>query len=70
MNIETQNKICDICKNYGSIEGTHHKQWVINEMLKTILGDDGYTKFVNNYNENCFDGKEQIFDFWDKGIAP
>ncbi len=45
-------------KQYGQIDGGHHKAWVIDQMCQHILGDD-YEEFIQSY------GGE-----WDTGIAP
>ena len=44
-----------IATDYAYIDGAHHKQWVITEMVKALIPD--------TYNEWAGDD-------WDKGIAP
>ena len=46
----------------GDIDGGHHKMWVIDQMLRTLLGDQ-YAAWREEYEER---GKYQ----WDEGIAP
>lgn len=53
-------------KNYGQIDGGHHKMWVIDQMCHHILGDD-YDAFVASY-ENGEDGP-QTYE-WNTGITP
>ena len=48
---------------YGGIEGDHHKAWVIDQILKTILGEGEYEFVVEQYEE---DGEYE----WNTGIAP
>lgn len=45
------------------IDGAHHKQWVITEMLRCILGE----KFQAWKDEMNSDTN---YDPWDEGIAP
>ena len=61
--------------DYGSIPGDHHKTWVIDQILRTIL-QDGYATWVKEYecceNEDVHDCDPDECDFyeWDTGIAP
>lgn len=47
---------------YGVIDGSHHKQFVIDQVLRDLL-EDGYSDWVSKYEEDC---NEE----WDQGIAP
>jgi hypothetical protein len=49
---------------YGMTDGAHHKQWVIDQMLRILLGDK-YAEFVA-----LDDGDEDEYEPWDEGIAP
>ncbi len=55
-----------VAKDYGQIDGAHHKAWVIDQMCRKILGDD-YDAFVTSHN-NGGDGPDTYS--WDIGIAP
>jgi hypothetical protein len=44
-----------IAARYGQIDGAHHKAWVIDQMVRALLGDQ-YAAWVS--------------DDWDEGIAP
>jgi len=46
---------------YGTFDGQHHKQWVLDQVLRTLLGQD-YEGFVK---ERAGDGYP-----WEVGIAP
>ena len=46
---------------YGAIDGGHHKTWVIDQMIRTLLGDE-YQEWLEAWNGH---GSE-----WDEGIAP
>lgn len=64
--------------SYGQIDGGHHKTWVIDQMVRALLGcpeihdgefgtNDEYEKFVREY---C-DGEDGPDTYgWDTGIAP
>lgn len=55
----------DVITQYGSIDGDHHKQWVLDQVVR-ILADD-YHEWVLEF---C-DGEDgpDTYD-WDEGIAP
>jgi hypothetical protein len=45
-------------------DGAHHKQWVIDQMIRELLGNQlNYDKWIANYEE---DGEYE----WDIGTAP
>jgi hypothetical protein len=48
---------------YAAIDGAHHKQWLIDQMVRVLLAE-GYQGFVAEYN------KDEDYDDWDEGIAP
>ena len=56
-------KAVEVALQYGRIDGDHHKTWVIDQMLRRLLGKD-YNKIVNSPEDVKEYGK------WDKGIAP
>lgn len=46
----------------GTIDGAHHKMWVIDQMVLALTGDD-YEAWVAEY--------EQAGEYeWDRGVAP
>ena len=47
---------------YGQIDGNHHKTWVIDQIIRELLGTE-YDNFIKEYEE---DGEYT----WDIGIAP
>jgi hypothetical protein len=51
---------------YGGIDGSHHKAWVIDQMVR-ILGDRDYDKIVTEAKSGE-DGPDTYG--WDEGIAP
>lgn len=52
----------DVAAQYGHIDGAHHKQWVIDQMLRAALGPKRYREWREARDE---DG-----DDWDVGRAP
>ena len=56
----------DYAWSYGQIDGSHHKMWVIDQMVRALLGKEEYKKWVEAYETP--DG-EDYWD-WDTGIAP
>jgi hypothetical protein len=55
---ERAEKAISIAMVYGMFDGAHHKQWVIDQMLRELMGDKLYKKMVSESDE------------WDCGIAP
>jgi hypothetical protein len=55
-----------IARQYGGIDGKHHKAWVIDQMCRALLGNK-YEQFVADAKAGE-DGPE-TYD-WDEGIAP
>lgn len=43
---------------YGEIDGAHHKQWVLDQVARTLAGGDEYPNWVSEW------------DWEDPGIAP
>jgi len=60
-------KAVEIISDYGGIDGGHHKQWVLDQVLKTLMGASVYQKWLVAYN-NGEDGPDTYE--WDHGIAP
>jgi hypothetical protein len=67
--VEPQERIdvaAGIALRYGGIDGEHHKTWVIDQILRVLLGDD-YDRTVK---ESC-DGEEGPETYtWDVGVPP
>ena len=55
----------DHIEQYGGIDGAHHKQWLLNELIKILVDD--YDGWVVDY-EDGEDGPNTYQ--WDIGIAP
>jgi hypothetical protein len=62
---EKVKKALELIHSYGGIDGNHHKQWLLNEVVKEL--SDDYSAWVKNY---C-DGEDGENTYaWDEGIAP
>lgn len=59
---EVIDEAINIAYEYAQIDGAHHKTWVIDQMIRELLGTE-YDNFIKDYEE---DGKYE----WDAGIAP
>ena len=58
----------ELAWKYGQIDGSHHKMWVIDQMVRALCGkEEEYEKWVGEYTEPLEDGDR---DEWDCGIAP
>jgi hypothetical protein len=53
-----------IALRYGGIDGAHHKQWVIDQMLRSILGEALYVKTMEDHSSDL------DYPAWDEGTAP
>jgi hypothetical protein len=60
----------DTAERYGGIDGAHHKQWVISQMVRALLGSDQeYGKWLEEQKEEPEDEDWGAYE-WDEGIAP
>lgn len=63
---EKINKAINIAVKYGGIDGSHHKDWVIDQMVR-ILADDSYDAIV----ADACDGEDGPNTYsWNCGISP
>jgi hypothetical protein len=58
----------DVAYLYGMEAGAHHKQWVIDQMLRALLGSryDGWVAIYDAVMQ--FPDKQGYA--WDEGVAP
>lgn len=56
----------DIAHRFGQVDEGHHKAWVIDQMVRELLGED-YEPWVRDYKSGE-DGPETYS--WETGIAP
>lgn len=67
----TENKIkeaLDLIKSYGGIDGSHHKQWVLDQVVRKLTGGPrAYQEWVWAYQTG--DDGPHTYE-WDEGIPP
>jgi hypothetical protein len=57
----------ELAFQYSQIDGAHHKNWVIDQMVRKLTGEN-YEQFVDYYAAEDDDGNPEYE--WDEGIAP
>lgn len=63
---EKEDKILDMIYQFGGIDGEHHKQWVLDQIVR-VLTRENYAGWVADY-KNGEDGTNTYN--WEEGIAP
>lgn len=55
-----------VVERFGSTDGAHHKQWLLDQVLRVLL-DDGYP-----FWRKRFDAESRALDYeaWDEGTPP
>ena len=68
--------VLDIIHQYGGEDGAHHKQWVLDQVLRAILGDK-YEAWIHEFEFEPSDtehdderGEDGRLYEWDTGITP
>jgi hypothetical protein len=57
-----------IIEKYGGIDSGHHKQWVIDQVLRILLGSpETYDAWIQSYRSG--EDGPNTYD-WDEGVAP
>ena len=51
----------EFINEYGHIDGAHHKQWVLDQIARVLLGD-AYTEWAAPHSDE--------WGGWEVGIAP
>ena len=65
---ERLNGALEIIHRYGGIDGEHHKQWVLDQIVRIgTLNEEGYMEWVNDY---CAGEDGPSTYTWDAGITP
>ena len=57
----------EIARDFGQINGDHHRLWVIDQMVRALTGD-AYERWVLAVSSNLHDPSEPYG--WETGIAP
>lgn len=61
----------DLITQYGGIDGSHHKQWVLDQVVRVLTGsDDAYNAWCEAYRGEWNEVNEEYEYEWDVGIAP
>jgi len=59
-------KAVDLILRFGGFDGGHHKQWVLDQVLRVLLAD----RYEHTIADYCAgDGGSETY-YWDEGIAP
>lgn len=64
----------NVAYSYGQVDGSHHKAWVIDQMVRALLGDN-YDEWVYTYRKTDEDGNmtdpedDDVYE-WYEGVAP
>jgi len=53
---------------YGSFDGSHHKMWCIDQMVRILAGDH-YDEWVKNYEMPLSEDEDDRYE-WDVGTPP
>lgn len=56
-----------VAYHHGQADGAHHKAWVIDQMVRALLGERNYQHFVKEF---CAGASGPETYEWDCGIAP
>jgi len=56
-------KAVELILRYGMIDGAHHKQWILDQVLRVLLADS-YNDTIAQYNT------DDDYAPWDAGIPP
>ena len=60
----------DIALNDGTIDGNHHKAWVIDQMVRKLVAVSKYRTYEEFIRQHA-DGEDGPNTYeWDTGIAP
>lgn len=66
--MDNKDKAIGFIVKYGWIDGAHHKQWVLDQIVRVLLGsDEAYEAWVDEYQLG--DDGPHTYE-WDVGIAP
>ena len=57
----------DVALGFGSIEGDHHRAWVVDQMVRKLTGPH-YLAFRELHVQ--VDDEGESWDSWEEGIAP
>lgn len=64
--IERCDEAINLASRYGTLQENHHRAWLIDQMCRSLLGDE-YGQWIEKLKEQSSDPAEHQ---WDEGIAP
>lgn len=60
----------DLIESYGGIDGAHHKQWVLDQVVRKLCGsEESYQAWLDNYQGEADEEGYTEYE-WDVGIPP
>ena len=62
-----RNRALGMITQHGGTDGAHHKQWVLDQVVRMLTTPKGYENWVYDYEHNS--NGEKLYT-WDEGIAP
>lgn len=60
--------VLNLIAQYGSIDGAHHKQWVLDQVARALQTPQEYQEWAESLKFD--DNGQEIYSAWDTGIAP
>jgi hypothetical protein len=63
-------KALELIEEWGGIDGAHHKQWLLDQIVRTLTHtDEGYLAWVYEYEYPNGEDARDTYS-WDEGVAP
>ena len=59
----------DLILRYGGIDGAHHKQWVLDQVVRTLTGRDDFEYQYWRMEHAAGEDGPETYE-WDEGIPP
>jgi hypothetical protein len=56
-----------VIHQYGGTDGAHHKQWVLDQVVRELTGPD-YAEWIHRFEWP--EHHDEALNAWDEGIAP
>ena len=67
---ERIDKALELAWQYGQIDGSHHRVWAIDQMVRALIGnEEDYKKWVEAYEAPLSENEDDRYE-WDTGIIP
>lgn len=60
-------KAVDLILVDAQYDGAHHKMWVLDQVLRTLLGPEQYEETIRSWEQRPDDGT--IWHEWDTGVT-